>query len=185
MSAPRSLARLVLAALFPLAAALIAGCASLPTQDELCLSAGLSALPNFGLTAGAGQLVAADEEKTWTAEAVATFQFLDDEDLANDGYPAAGDWTQVQLGVKRLTDPGARRHWTARAGLVWFRALGDPNIVQERGDYEGLYGGLGFETSLSESFSMGPDFVLMLAHRESGQGVVLVPQLAWRVLWSF
>lgn len=152
---------------------------------DLALGASFSALPSIGVALGATQVFDANQERVWAIELEATHQPWDDEDLSDDGNPHAGDWTQIQLGVKRLSNPGGRRHWTQRYGLAWFRARGEPNIVHEEGDYEALYAGFGFETEIGRRVSIGPELSLMAAHREQGSGLVLVPQFNWHLIWRF
>jgi hypothetical protein len=114
-----------------------------------------------------------------------TYQFLDDEDFADDGNPGAGDWTQVRGGLKWSLAPESRRRWTHRAGLFWFRALGEPNVLSESGDYLGLYYGFGYETRATENWTFGPELTLLFAAKEGGTDeFALVPQLAWRVSFS-
>jgi len=126
-----------------------------------------------------GQTFDRNEERVWSIELEGTFQPLDDEDIADDGALHAGDWTQFQLGVRRWSDPAEKRHWVCRGGFAWFRAAGEPNIVQERGDYVALYAGFGFETRLTKHFSMGPELTVMAGARERARDFVVVPQINW------
>jgi len=164
----------------------LAACAVPPgLRDEAYVGGSASVLPNFGGSLEAGQVFRRTSTLTQAFEIQVTWQPIDDEDLADDGNPSAGDWLQFQGGLKTLWDAGDDRSWTLRYGGVWFRALGEPNIVNERGDYLGIFGGFGFETRLSEHWSMGPELSLMLATREkSGLELDLVPQLDWHLIWS-
>ena len=171
------------AGLVPYALAL-AACVSSETR-ELSTNFGFSALPNIGATAGVSQVLRTAEDREDSFELQATFQPWDDEDIHDDGHPSAGDFTQFQLGAKRAWPADDRRDWTARGGVVWFRAEGEPNIVQDPGDYLGVYAGLGFETHLSEGLTMGPDLTLMLVALERSSDLDVVPQLAWRVTFRF
>ncbi len=175
-----------------LALALLCSCQSIDTQGDLALDASFSALPNLGVALGASQVFTKNAERSWSFELEMTSQPFDDEDLSDDGNPHAGDWTQFQLGAKRLSAPTESRHWTKRLGIAWFRARGPPNIVQEAGDYIGVYGGYGFETHFAgqpdgkRGISMGPELSLMLARGEGAGGdVVVVPQLNWHISWGF
>ena len=159
------------------------GAASRPA--ELSFGAAFSALPNIGASVGAAQVFDRNAERTWSLELELTQQHFDDEDLADDGNPPAGDWTQVQLGVKRLSAPEESRHFTQRYGLAWMRARGEPNIVQLAGDYEAIYAGFGFETDLTPRLSVGPELSLMGALREKGSGIDFIPQFNWHVIWRF
>lgn len=141
----------------------------------------LSALPNLGLEAQGSVRLAVRGETDWRAELAVAEQFLDDENLARDGNPGAGDWTQVGLSLRALTSPAERHHWTARIGAIWFRARGEPNVIDLPGDYVGLRLGLGFETDLGRSWSFGPELALIPAYGEGE--FVLVPQVTWGVRW--
>ncbi len=164
----------------------LVGCKGLDTQDDLSVGASFSALPNLGLAVAATQVFESDDARAWAFEIEATHQPWDDEGLARDGNPAAGPWTQFQVGTKRVSQPSERRHSTRRYGLTWFRAGDDPNIVQDAGDYIGLYTSMGFESDFSETLSMGPEFTLMVAQMEGDTGgLVVVPQLNWHLNWGF
>lgn len=138
-----------------------------------------SVLPNAGLEAQGSVLLQRRPRVDWRLEASVTQQFYDDSDIVDDGNPEAGDFTQVGLSLRALTAAHERRHWTLRAGPVWFRARGRPNLVDEAGDYLGLRVGVGFETDLSERWSMGPELALITAYGEGKWE--LVPQLTWGV----
>ncbi|MDP6939584.1 MAG: hypothetical protein QF848_12220 [Planctomycetota bacterium] len=164
----------------------LVGCKGLDTQDDLSVGASFSALPNLGLALAAAQVFKSDDARTWAFEIEATHQPWDDEALARDGNPAAGPWTQFQMGTKRVSQPSERRHSTRRYGLTWFRAGDDPNIVQVAGDYIGLYASMGFESEFSETLSMGPEFTLIAARMEGDGGdLVVVPQINWHLSWGF
>ncbi|MDP6954330.1 MAG: hypothetical protein QF599_00035 [Planctomycetota bacterium] len=155
------------------------------TPSDLAFGTAFSALPNIGASLSATQLFDGNTERTWSLELELTQQPFDDEDLADDGNPHAGTWTQLQLGVKRLSDPAARRHFTQRYGLAWMRARGEPNIVQLPGDYEAVYAGFGFETDITPRLSVGPELSLMGALREKGSGIDFIPQFNWHLIWRF
>lgn len=144
----------------------------------------LSFLPNVGVAVEMGGIFRRETDLLWSWEAECTWQFIDDELLADDGNPSAGDWYQVQIGAKVSTAPLARRHWTVRGGAVWFYAGRNPNIVEEEGHYFGIYAGIGFETDLTPSLTMGPELSGMLVMHEDGL-VEVVPQLNWHVIWNF
>jgi hypothetical protein len=165
--------------------ALLTGCGTTGWGDDLYMGGSLSAVPNIGLSLTAGQVFERDEKREWSFELEMTHQPWDDEDFSSDGNPAAGDITQFHMGVKRSSDPLGHRHWTQRYGFAWFRARGEPNIVQEPGDYAGLYAGFGFETQLTESISMGPELSLTLADIEGGGEFTPVPQFNWHITWGF
>lgn len=172
--------------LVALSLAACGACGSLPTKErDLGVQGGLSVLPNVGVTVGAFQAFRGDELKEDALELTTHLQFLDDEDVADDGNPKAGDVTEFQIGWRRAWTEPLERRWTARGGIVWFRADGEPNIVQDPGDYLGVYGGVGFEKVLSPSLSIGPDISVIFASLESSGELSVVPQLTWRVAWRF
>jgi hypothetical protein len=129
---------------------------------------------------GLGKVVQQTASATTSIEARAVVQFLDDEDFADDANPKAGNWTQVQAGVKRSSNPGGRRHLTTRLGAVWLRANGEPNIIQKAGDHAGLYGGFGFETDLGPSLTVGPELTVLAVTRTDRLSLARpVPQINW------
>ena len=182
---PRLLRALLLAA-----SAIGAGCASpsAPRGDPwrgVDAGLGFSALPNAGLAGSVAKRVRRDATKDWFAQLELTQQFFDYSDVTGDGNPAAGDWTQVQAGLKLLYGPDEKRHWIARFGAVWFEARGEPNIVNHPGEYWGAYVGVGFETRITEHLLIGPELTVMPAYDFDGHHVAIVPQLTWRLLWRF
>jgi hypothetical protein len=174
-------------ALRPPAAALLfaAACASPRPGEDFELSIGPSLLPNIGVAASAGQAFHRSRASSWIFETNGVFQFLDDSDVADAGNSGAEDWYQLGGGVKVLFTPDERRHASLRAGVVWLRALGDVNLIDDPGDYFGFYVGGGFETELGRHLSTGPDLILMTVFPEGGGNPELVPQLAWRLIWRF
>ena len=167
-------------------AALVAACATPAAEPrELTFTGGLSAIPNLGFTAGVDQVFHRQDEKSYALELIATVQPWDDEDLIRDGNPAAGPFVQFQLGVEHTRPGGDNRWWTAHAGAVWFRANGEPNVVQESGDYLGAYAGVGFEWQISEHVTMGPDLSLLFVSLEGSSELDVVPQIAWRFSWGY
>ena len=166
--------------------ALAASCTSLAGDDQFHADLAFSALPNVGVAVSAGQVVNESPERTWAFELEAVSQFFDDEFFIDDGNPAAGHFGEIRIGLKRSPAWHSRRRWVTRLGGVWFRANGIPNIVQNPGDYVGLYGSLGFETRLSDTLSVGPEVSLALARQEGAGGAWdLLPQFFWRATWSF
>ena len=184
--------------------ALLGACAA-PRVETVALGASL--LPNAGLEASvAGPLsfgerregvrassadsgaAAADSSAPdgwlYEWEVNATQQFLDDEFLADDGAPAAGDWSQAGVSVRAIMNPGDRTRWILRGGLQWFRARGEPNIVDEPGDYFGVRLGLAFETPLTERVSMGPELAVMPSYGGDRDEFRLVPQITWALRYS-
>jgi hypothetical protein len=139
-----------------------------------------SFLPNLGL-AGA---VAAPLRRggPWSLEARFTDQFLDDKAFADNTLPAAGNWTQLDLGLRRAGAEEDGRAWSTRLGLVAFEARGEPNLVEQAGDYFGAYWGIGRTTRLGATLAFGPEVTLVAAHGPDPR--VLFPQLTWGLRWS-
>lgn len=143
-----------------------------------------SLLPNVGIGIGGGFIVKRAPGVQYAVELQGTYQFLDDEDFADDGNPAAGDWYQIRAGMKIISTPKFRRHLTGRFGAVWLRAEGEPNILQDPGDYWGIYGGIGFETDLTPQISVGPELQVMLVTRDDEFDVETpIPQLNWHLIY--
>ena len=148
------------------------------------LDASLSLLPNIGVGVGGGKVFWRRPNDIWAFEVLGTYQFLDDEDFSSDGNPGAGDWYQIRAGIKNTFAPKSRRHLTTRWGAVWFKAKGAPNIIGQPGDYYGIYGGVGFETDLTSSLTVGPELSVMVVTEVDEFHVVRpVPQLNWHVTW--
>jgi len=164
---------------------LLTSCGSTGWAKDLHGGAAFSAVPNLGVSLAAGQTFDRNSERTWTFEFEGTFQPWDDEDLSDDGNVHSGDVTQIQMGVKRTSDPLDWRHWTQRYGAGWLRARGEPNVIQQPGDYELLYAGFGFETHLTKSITMGPELSLMIAQREKQSSIDFIPQFNWHITWGF
>jgi hypothetical protein len=65
-----------------------------------------------------------------------------------------------------------------------FRANGEPNWVDTPGNWAGPYAGVGFETELTPSLSVGPSLTFLGAIPfEGDEGLVLTPQLTWGLTW--
>ncbi len=108
--------RRLLLALAALGYLLGVGCSSPGPVRPVLVGFGPTVLPDLGLSASAAVQV---EEHRWATtwfEAQLTRQFLDDSDLADDGNPPAGDWTQFRAGLLFTIPSTERRSWTARTG---------------------------------------------------------------------
>ncbi|MDP6940999.1 MAG: hypothetical protein QGH51_03135 [Planctomycetota bacterium] len=145
-------------------------------------------MPNIGLTMGGGQVFSSEANGDAKAvELIGTWQPIDDEFFANDGNPAAEDWSQVSLGINQY-NLEERRRWHLRYGVVWARAEGEPNMVQLPGDYNGVYAAYGFSTEYKEGWRIGPELQLNAIGMEGGKdskSVWFVPQLLFRTVWVF
>jgi hypothetical protein len=134
-----------------------------------------SFLPNLGLAASVA--VPLGEASSWRLEARFTDQFVDDKAFADDGNPEAGNWTQLDLGLLHLARDAGGRAWSVRVGLVGFEARGEPNLVDEAGDYLGGYCGVGRFWHFGRGFAFGPELTLVAA--SGPDPFVLFPQLTW------
>ncbi len=138
-----------------------------------------SLLPNLGLAASISVPVRA--ASAWEFEARFTDQFIDDKTFADNGFPEAGNWTQLDLGLLRLVwDEG--RAWSTRFGVLGFEARGEPNMVEEAGEYLGLYFGVGRFTLFGPGLAFGPELTLIAASGNDPR--VLIPQLTWGLRWT-
>src|SRR5688572_29160766 len=154
------------------------GAAGACRAPELALAP--SFLPNLGLAGSVAVPVRADGP--WRLEARFTDQFLDDKTFADDGNPEAGDWTQLDLGCLRVSAREGKRAWSTRFGLVGFEARGEPNLVEEPGDYWGAYLGVGRFAWFGRELAIGPELTLLAA--TGPDPFVLVPQLTWGLRWT-
>jgi hypothetical protein len=139
-----------------------------------------SFLPNLGLAASAA--LPLGEASPWRAEARFTDQFVDDKSFADDGNPPAGDWTQLDLGLLWLSEPEESRAWSLRFGVLAFEARGEPNLVEESGDYVGAYCGAGRFWYFGKGFAFGPELTLVAA--TGPDPLAIFPQLTWGFRWT-
>jgi hypothetical protein len=141
-----------------------------------------SAIPGVGLAVEGGKVLARKDTFDWSGEAQFVWQFLDDKDLADDGQADHGEMMAVRAGFKHSTSPGAKRHFTLRYGFEYYRATGEPGIVDRAGDYYGGYVGFGFETELGEHWTMGPELDVAIL---GGEGTAVVPGFFWHLVYDF
>jgi hypothetical protein len=146
-------------------------------RPELGLAASL--LPNLGLAAALSAPI--HEAGAWQLEARFTDQFLDDKSFADNGLPEAGNWTQLDLGLLRLSPWEDERAWSFRFGLTGFEARGEPNLADEAGEYFGAYCGVGRFRRFGRSFAIGPELTLVVATGPDPR--VVIPQLTWGLRW--
>ena len=167
----------------PLGALFLASCTALEPERDPRLGLAASVLPNLGVETTATTRLLRRGDVDWRAELSIAQQFLDDEDLADDGRVSAGDWTQAGLGLRWITHVEEKRHWTARLGFIWARARGVPNIVNDPGDFVGIRFGLGYESDLTPALSMGPELAVIPTYGGDGHEFDVVPQLTWGFRW--
>jgi len=166
------------------AVALLLGgsCRSAPSENRPAIGLMPSALPNIGLAVEGSLPFRKLGSFDTSVSARYTHQWLDDSDLADDGNVAAGDWSQLDVGLLGFHDLGGGRRATLRLAAVWMRARGEPNIIDDAGDYYGAGLGVGLRTRLSRDWSFGPELSIFFG-RGDGQWVK-TPQLVWGLHWS-
>jgi hypothetical protein len=140
---------------------------------------GLSALPDIGGSITAGQTALKTDRFDYAFEMRASYQGGDDSATQD------GDFFHIQAGVKQTAGPGHARRLFFRYGLTWFRANGDPAIIDRSGDYLGAYGGVGYEWDLSDHWTLSPDVSLNLVDGEGSTGTDFLPQLSLSLLFRF
>ena len=161
------------------AALTLAGaCRSPLGGEDIDLSIAASGLPAFGASAGLAQRIGSVHGLRLDAELAWTHQELPDEG------PRGDDWDQVFGGV-RLGDPAnAELRRSLRAGITWLRAEGDPQFLDDPGDYGGVYLGGGLTWRIARSLSSGPELTLSALDSEgSKSGSGFTAELAWRLVW--
>ena len=161
--------------------AALAACRATEAESRSGPDLGLAAslLPNFGLAASASAPVRRTESAEWRVEARFTDQFVDDKTFSDNDLPEAGNWTQLELGLRVQFTPEERSSWILRFGAVGFEARGEPNIVELAGEYAGVYLGVGKDTRFGKNVSIGPEVVVLVA--SGPDDFVLVPQVVWGV----
>jgi len=142
-----------------------------------------SLLPNVGLQVFGGRVIGGSRAAPTSLEAGLTWQFLDDEAFADDGNPEAGDWVQADVGLRFTRSIACARRSVLRVGASYVHAEGEPNILQFPGDYFGGYVGVGFETDLNGSVTIGPDLTVHVRTKDGSFTHGIVPQLTWRLSW--
>ena len=147
--------------------------------------ASFSAVPGVGLAVEGGKIIHRAEKHDWSAEGQIIRHFLDDKDFADDGFADHGRMTAVRVGLKHRTSPGHKRGLTFRYGFQFYRATGEPGIVDVAGDYYGFYAGLGFETELSRRWTMGPEFSVAILEGEGSISTEVVPTFFWHLIYNF
>ena len=161
------------------------GCWKPPVCRKTYIDGSLSLLPNIGLGLGGGRVFTTTKDDTWSFEVQGVYQFVDDKTFVDNGSPEAGDWLQLRAGFKASNNPNGRRHLTKRFGAVLIDAAGAPNVIQDPGTYWGVYGGIGFETDLTPTLTVGPELsVMVVADDEDFDVARPIPQLNWHaIVW--
>lgn len=157
---------------------LASACQSPLGGEDIDLALAASGLPGIGASAGLAQRVGSVRGLRLDAEVSWTHQELSDEG------PRGDDWDQV-FGGLRLGDPSeAELRRSVRAGITWLRADGDPEFLDDPGDYGGVYLGGGLAWRIARSLSSGPELTFSAVDSEgSKSGSGLTAELAWRLVW--
>jgi len=156
----------------------LAACSSPLGGEDFDLSAAAHALPGLGFGAGFAQRVGELSDLRIDAEITLVHQEL------SDAGPLGDDWDQILGGLRFSPAERDSHYFYGRAGVTWLRADGDPEFLDDPGDYGGGYGGVGYEWSLSPSLATGPELTLSYVDGEghsSGSG--LIGEIAWRWVW--
>ena len=140
---------------------------------------GVAALPSVGAAVIAGQRFSEREKFDLDFELRAIFQGGDD------SATQSGKFFQVQAGVKQTLNPGHRRRPFLRFGATWFRSTGNPDLIDQPGDYLGIYVGGGYEFDVSPRVTISPDVSLNLVNGEGSIGGEFLPSFALNVLFRF
>jgi len=166
-----------------LLALVVAGCHTRiqPELDsDLYGGIGVVGLPSIGGQLTAGQWFAKDGPKYDFA-----FELRAAVEGGDDSATQDGGFYQVQMGVKQVCSPGYDQHLFFRYGLQWFRANGDPSIIDDPGDYFGAYGGVGYEWRLGKRWWIGPEATITYADGEGAVGSEFLPQIGLNLILDF
>jgi hypothetical protein len=149
-------------------------------EHELHAGLGVSGLPGIGGSITAGQVFWRKHPKSdFAFEMRAAYQKVDD------SATQSGKFAQVQAGVRQVTAPGHPSGWVLRYGVTWFRATGDPAILDKPGDYLGAYGSVAYEWLLDGKWSLGPEITLNMMNGEGNLGWEFLPQAAFNLYFNF
>lgn len=166
-----------------LLALLLASCRSRiqpERESELYGGIGVVGLPSVGGQLTAGQYFS----KSWERFDLA-FELRAAVQGGDDSATQSGGFYQLQMGVKQALSPGHDRRPFLRYGITWFRANGDPALVDDPGDYFGAYGGLGYEWRLGKRWWIGPEATITFANGEAGLGSEFLPQVGVNLILDF
>jgi len=147
---------------------------------DLYGGAGLSALPDIGGSVTAGQYISKRSPKfDYAFEMRVAYQGGDDSATQD------GEFAQIQVGAKQVASPGHSKRLFFRYGFTWFRANGNPEIIDRSGDYFGVFGAVGYEWDLSDHWTFSPDVAVNMVDGEGSTGSELLPQLNLSFLFRF
>ena len=130
-----------------------------PCDERGYMGLGFSVLPGFGGGLEFGMHTKITQTAMWSIEFGMHYQDMS-ESLS--GENASGSLMSASAGMRIRFQPRARGHVTARAGLSWLRTDGNPHDLDTasldwRGDYIGVYAGIGYEFDLGCNWTTGPE----------------------------
>jgi hypothetical protein len=166
-----------------LLALLVAGCASRiqpERESEIYGGVGVLAMPSIGGQVTGGQYFSKSSEK-WDF----AFELRAAIEGGDDSATQDGGFYQVHMGVKQVASPGHRSHMYFRYGLTWFRANGDPEVIEDPGDYFGGYGSVGFEWRIGKRWWIGPEATVNFVDGEADVGAEFLPQVGFNLIFEF
>ena len=148
-------------------------------ESDVYAGVGVTGLPDVGPSLTFGQvLFTKNPRNDFAFELRGTYQGGDDSATQD------GRFFHLQAGMKQMTSPGHDRRWVFRYGATWFRATGDPRIVDKPGDYLGAYGAVAYEWRLGRRFWASPEFTLNVVNGEGSTGGAVVPQAGCHVYFD-
>jgi hypothetical protein len=151
-------------------ALLCVGCRSrIPPERESDFYGGTGVV---GLPSVGGQLTGGQ----WFSKSCEKYDFAFDlravVEGGDDSATQDGGFYQVQMGVKQVLSPGHGNHLFFRYGLTWFRANGDPELIDDPGVYFGAFGAIGYEWRLGKRWWIGPEATVNFV---DGEGLLTRP----------
>ena len=150
-------------------------------ESEIYGGIGVQGLPGIGGTVVGGQYFSKHKEMSdFAFELRGGFQ-----GGVDDSPTQSGKFAQIQAGVRQNLSPGHDQRLYFRYGVTWFRAVGDPNIVDEPGDYFGAYGAVGYEWRLGRRFWIGPEITVNGVNGEGPIDWEVLPQIGFNLLFDF
>jgi len=149
-------------------------------ETEIYGGVGVAGVPDVGGAVTAGQFFSKSGPRfDYAFEMRGVFQGGDDSATQD------GEFFQVQAGVKQVASPGHPRRPFFRYGVTWFRANGDPRVLDRSGDYFGAFGAAGYEIDLSEHWTLSPEVAVNLVDGEGSTGSDFLPQVFVSLLLRF
>ncbi len=157
--------------------AALASCASPVGGNDLELSAGVSAVPGTGVTLGVSQRFAEGPSGRYDLALDWTRQSVDEAVGANNRVGDSLDLIRMGVRYRRVG-------WTARFGVAWIRAQGDPESLPDATDYGGAHFGVGYEFPLGEHLLTGPEVTAHYVDAEGTGDSGVLTEVSWRLIWK-